>query len=292
MTEIKDSRTLGAHFFTVSNTLGSPFLLTNLTTFLGIGGVSDLQYAIPSIGDESETKYIKGNLTLALFGLTYQHALKEWLAVYFGFIVNTRMGSDHVTLLKEGINYSSAFNVGWLIEILRTKDLALSGRFQVNNGSYSIISIENFTEDIISGNEDASLITDKYSTTGELNVGASYGISSFLGLNGVFGLGYGESIEDKQSNELFVDASIELDMNFTDMINVPLSVILGYKYNSFPSNSSMLYFDDNIFFGQISYIGRDDFIISLNFALSKDTSDYEGDTILPNSFEINIRYLF
>ena len=45
--ENTDRRTLGDHYFTISNTLGSPFVLTSLTTSLGLGGVTDLKYSLP-----------------------------------------------------------------------------------------------------------------------------------------------------------------------------------------------------------------------------------------------------
>ena len=287
--ENRDRRTLGEHYFTISNTLGSPFVLTSLNISLGFGGINDLKYAIPS-RDEDESQYLQGDLTLMLFSFGYQHAIKDWLAVYFDFEIISRMGSDHITLFKEGINYSSSFNVGWLIKILRYDDFALSSNIKVTNGLYSIISIENFADEINSGNEDASLIVDYYSTSAYATLNAAYGFSKLLGLNGDLGMGYGETIQKYQSNEFYMSAGIELDMNFTEYINAPISVILGYRFNSFPENSTMLHFNRNVLFGQICYIGRPDFIISLDFKLSKEDS---GDSVIwPNTMEFSMRYLF
>lgn len=289
--EITKQRTLRDHYFTISNITSSPFVLTSLTTSLGIGGISDLKYPIP-IGDNFEEKYLQGDLTIALFSFQYQHAVKDWLAVYFGSDINTRLGSDHVTLLKEGLNLSSSFKIGWLIKILRYNDFALSGRIQVNNGAYSIVNIEDYLEEIKSGNENASLIIDKYSTSGIANFNAAYGINYFIGLNGEIGFGYGESIQEEQSSEFFMNASIELDMNFTQLINVPISIILGYNFSSYPANSSMLYFDDGIFLGQLSYIGRADFILSLDLKLGRESYGADDEIIWPTALEFSMRYLF
>jgi len=177
-----------------------------------------------------------------------------------------------------------------LIKILRYDDFALSSNIKVTNGLYSIISIENFADDINSGNEDASLIVDYYSTSAYATLNAAYGFSKLLGLNGDLGMGYGETIQKYQSNEFYMSAGIELDMNFTEYINAPISVILGYRFNSFPENSTMLHFNRNVLFGQICYIGRPDFIISLDFKLSKEDS---GDSVIwPNTMEFSMRYLF
>ena len=89
-----------------------------------------------------------------------------------------------------------------------------------------------------------------------------------------------------------MNVGIEVDMNLTQLTNVPISVILGYRYSSFPGNRSMLYFDHNIFFGQFSYIGREDFIISLNFTLSRETSDIDENITWPNALELYMRYIF
>ncbi len=289
--ELTKQRDLGDHYFTLSNILRSPFVFTQINTSIGMGGITDLKYPIIVI-DETDYKYLQGDLAIVLLSFEYQYAVKDWLAVFLGFEISSRLGSDFPTLFKEGINYATTFNIGWMIKIIRFEKFALSGSIKVNNGSYSIISIENFAEDIQNGNENPSLILDRYSTVGIAGLSASYGMNYFLGFSGEFNLGIGESIEREQKNKVFVNVGVEGDMNFTRLIDIPISCNLGYLYSSSPVTKSALYFDRNIFFGQLNYIDRTDFIISLNLSMSREISQGTQNLTWPKTLTFNMRYLF
>ncbi len=291
ISELKSERILGDHYFTLSTTLRSPFMLTHATTSIGVGGITDLKYPRIKISD-NEFTYLQGDLFNALLAFEYQHAAKEWLALFLRFDLSSRMGSDFATLVEEGINYSTTFNIGWMIKVLRSKRLALSATVEVNNGDYSIISLDQFTEDIIAGNSDPSLIVTNNALYGIAGLKASYGINYFLGFSGEADLGYGEPIQKGQDNEVYVIVGAEADMNFNRLIKVPISLIMGYLYSSYPRNNSEVFFDSNIFYGQLNYIGRADFILSLELALSRELSKVDQSTIWPMTLVFNMRYLF
>lgn len=291
ISELKTERILGGHYFTLSTTLRSPFILTHATTSIGVGGITDLKYPFIEISD-NDFSYLQGDLLNALLAFEYQHSAKNWLALYLRFDLTSRLGTDFATLVKEGVNYATTFNIGWMIKILRLESLALSATVEVNNGDYSVISLDQFTEDIANGNPNPSLIVTNNALYGVAGLKASYGINYFLGFSGEADIGYGEPIQKGQDNEVYVIVGAEADMNFYRLIKVPISLIVGYLYSSYPRNNSEVFFDSNIFYGQLNHIGRADFILSVKLSLSRELSQVDQSTIWPMTLAFNMRYLF
>jgi hypothetical protein len=120
--EIKEIRILGGHYFTPSNSIKPPFILTHVRMSLGIGGINDLKYPLLDLGDK-EFLYLQGDVFAALLSFEYQHAIKDWLAVYVRFGLIGRLGSDFGTLLRQGVNYATTFKIGWMYKYYELKSL-------------------------------------------------------------------------------------------------------------------------------------------------------------------------
>jgi hypothetical protein len=240
--EIKETRTLGEHYFTPNNTIKQPFILTHVRMSLGIGGINEIRYPLIKVGDE-QYFYVQGDIFAALLSFEYQHAVKEWLAVYVRFGLIGRLGSDFGTLLVQGINYASTFDIGWMIQIYRNDNFALSTSVGVTNGNYSIINLQNFIDDIIHHVPNASLITSNNSLYGLLGIKAAYGFTKFMGLNMLADLGYGETIQRELENKWFTTLAFNADMNFVDIIKTPLSLSVGYLFSTYPKNNNDVLFN-------------------------------------------------
>ena len=195
-------------------------------------------------------------------------------------------------LIRQGVNYATTFNVGWLIEVLREEKFALSANFAVTNGNYSYINLYNFVGDIIDDVPNSSLISSNNSLYGLSGIKAAYGFTHFIGLNIIADLGYGETIQRELENTWFTILGINADMNFSEIIKTPLSLSLGYVYSTYPKNNNDVIYNNNIFFAQLNYIGRTNFVLSLDVSFSKEKAGSKNTTIWLNTAMFSMRYLF
>lgn len=289
--EIKEQRILGGHYFTPSNEIRMPFILTHVRTSLGVGGMTDLKYPLIKIDDE-EYYYMQGNVFVAILNFEYQHAVKDWLAVFTRFGLTGRLGSSLATLTKQGINYATTFDLGWLIKVYRDDKFVLSTSIEVTNGNYSIINLQQFINDVIDGVRDPSLLRTNNSVFGLAGLKAAYGFNEFIGLNAVLDLGYGETIQRDLDNEFFTFSALNVDMNFYKLINTPLSLSLGYIHSTYPRSNDGDVFNTNVIIAQVNYIGRTDFVLSLDMVFSRELSDSINPVVWVSSVMFSMRYLF
>lgn len=288
---IKKERTVGGHYFTLNSRIKSPFILTHVTNSLGIGGMTNFKYPLVDVGG-NEFIYLQGDIFVALLDFEYQHAVKDWLAVWMHFGLVGRLGSNVGTLVKQGIDYATIFDIGWLIKIYRNDRFALSTSFQVTNGNYSFINLEQFIGDLINNIPGASLTRSNNLLYGLAGLKAAYGINDFLGFNALVNLGYGEAVERELDNKWFTILGINADMNFTNVISAPVSLALGYLHNFYSGDNDDVSILKNLFIAQISYIGRPDFILSLDLSYSKELTDAENNNIWLTTTMLTMRYLF
>jgi hypothetical protein len=202
------------------------------------------------------------------------------------------LGSDFGTLIKQGVNYATVFDIGWMVRVYREEKLAVSASFQVTNGDYSFISISNFVNDIIDDIPGASIILSNNSLYGLGGVRAAYGVNNLLGFNIVADLGYGETIQRELDNKWFTILGFNADLNFSNYINTPIALSLGYLYSTYPENNEDVIFSNNIIITELSYIGRTNFILGLEFAFSKEQIKSDQSTVWLNTTMFSMRYLF
>ena len=284
-------RTLGKHFFTPGNLIKSPYIITGLRTSLGVGRISSISTPFFTVGN-NQYKYLRGEVLAALLSLEYQHAVKDWLAVSFQFNLVGRLGTKLNTLLAYGVNYATSFNIGWMVRAIRTERFYLSPTFELNNGNYSIISIRQLIDDVIDENPDPSLISSNNILNGTIGLRAAYGFTSFIGLEGLANVGYGETIQKSLDNKWFYILGLNIDMNFKNIFQVPISITMGYLHSSYPKGNNDIIFENNIGVAQISYVGRSDIVLSLDFSSSREIYTNDGSTIWLNTLAFTMRYLF
>ena len=284
-------RTLGDHFFTPHNLIKSPYILTDLRTSLGLGQISSINTPLFTVGD-NQFKYSQGEVLAAILSLEYQHAVKKWLAVSLQFNLVGRLGSKLNTLLAYGINYASSFNIGWIIKAVQTERFYLSSTFELNNGDYSIISIHQLVEEIVNENSEPSLFSSNNILNGTVGVRAAYGFTRFIGLECLANFGYGETIQKSLDNTWFYILGLNVDMNFTNIFQVPMSISIGYMHSSYPKGNNDILYENNVGVAQISYIGRSDIVLSLDIYSSREIYSTDGSTLWLNSLTFTMRYLF
>lgn len=288
---IEKNRTVGGHFFTPHNLIRSPYIITYLRTSLGLGQITSIKTPFFMIGS-NQYKFSQGEVLAAILSLEYQHAVKDWLAVSIQFNLVGRLGNKLNTLLAYGVNYATSFNIGWIIKAVRTERFYLAPTFQLNNGNYSIISINQLVEDIINQTQGPSLFSSNNILNGTVGLRAAYGFTSFIGIEALSNLGYGETIQKNLDNTWFYVLGLNVDMNFTKIFQVPVSISIGYLHSSYPKGNNDILYENNIGVAQISYIGRSDIVLSLDLQSSREIYTTDGSSIWLNSLTFTMRYLF
>ena len=288
---IAKDRTVGEHFFTPHDLIKSPYIITHLGTSLGLGQIRSINTLFFVVG-ENQYKYSQGEVLAAFLSLEYQHAVKEWLAVSMQFNLVGRLGSKLNTLLAYGINYATSFNIGWTIKAIRGKRFYLSTAFELNNGNYSTISVRQLVEDVINKTSEPTLFSSNNILNGTVGLRAAYGFTHFIGLEALANLGYGETVQKSLDNTWFYILGLNVDMNFTKIFQVPMSISVGYLHSSYPKGNNDIIYQNNIGVAQISYIGRSDIVLSLDLQSSREIYTGDGSTIWLNSLAFTMRYLF
>jgi len=289
--DIEENRTLGNHFFTPHNLIKSPYIITYLSTSLGLGEIRSINTPFFVIG-ENQYKYSQGEVLAAILSLEYQHSVKKWLAVSIKFNLSGRLGSKLNTLLAYGVNYATSFNIGWKIKAVQTKRFYLSPTFELNNGNYSVINIRKLVEDITNETQGASLFSSNNVLNGTAGLSAAYGFTHFIGLEGQANIGYGETIQKSLDNTWFYILGLNVDMNFTKVLQVPMSISVGYMHSSYPKGENDILYENNVGVVQLSYIGRSDIVLSLDYLASREFYTVDGSTIWLNSLTFTMSYLF
>jgi len=138
----------------------------------------------------------------------------------------------------------------------------------------------------------ASIFTKNNSLYGFAGIRAAYGFTRFIGVNLTTDLGYGETIQRELDNKWFTILGINADLNFTELIDTPVSLAFGYIYNSYPQNNNMQIFNSNLMNMQLSYIGRTNFVMSLDLSLSRELAGVDRHDIWLQTTMFSMRYLF
>lgn len=281
---------LGGHAFLPNKLVPDPFIRTFIRNSVGLGQAVDLEIPTPII-DGDTILGLKGDLLFAILDFEYQHAVKDWLAVRAEVDVVGRLGTNLGALLASGVTAATGFEIGWLIRLFESERTLLSGSLEFTNSSFATINISRFVEDIIQGRP-ASLVGNTPIARGGGSLRFAWGLSQFFGLTAQAAGGYGESVERTADDQLYVDFGGTLDFDLLAISPVPIGVLLGFKYATFPEAGDDVKDDTRTGLLRIAYNGRSDFIIGLDVRSQQFESRALNQTINFGSFGINLRYYF
>ena len=111
---------LGGHRFIPNSFTRDPFSRTYVRNSLGIGQALDVEF-VPQldIGGGDTIPGLSGDLLFAVLDFEYQHAVKDWLAVWGKINMIGRLGTDVGAILAQGATVLTGFELGWLIKLLQ-----------------------------------------------------------------------------------------------------------------------------------------------------------------------------
>ena len=282
---------LYGHRFVSTDLVPDAFVRTYVRNSLGYTMTSEFDYPAIVVGGDTLVA-LDGSLAYALLGMEYQHAIRDWIAVRVGLGLRTRLGTQMSSLVSEGVNVTSGIELGWLVRLHEGSRSSLAGSLDVTRQTLTLIDLRQFTEDVIDGDPDPSLIdnvpTVRY--TGGLRF--AYALSRTFGVTLLAEGSYGESPrrDEVDSWENGFGASVDLDG--VAAWDVPIGLVLAYRQTSLP----VLTTSDNGNVRQtllrIAYTGESDFLIAVDITGVLDRENLEADSVWAGGAAFSLRYYF
>jgi len=285
---------LGQHAFMPSTTVRDPFIKTHIRNTLGIGQALDLN--IPLIVLEQDTLLsLQGDLLFATLQFEYQHAVKDWLAVWVQVSVLGRLGTGVEALLSQGISAGAGFELGWMFRLWQNERMLLSGTLNLWNNNFTLVDMRTFVQRIIDEGEiapDNHLVQKTPSVRGGAGLRYAWGISKLVGINLLLESGYGESAERQAGSVWFFNTAATIDFDLRAKSKIPIGLIFGYHRTSFPQGGDPITGDIQDFFWRLGYNGSDDFSLGLESNYQRLPLKSLDQTIKVGSTVISMRYYF
>lgn len=281
---------LANHYFTETPTIPSPFVRSYVRNRLGLGGVTDFTI-LPQEINGQPVEGLTGSVTFALLDFEFQYAIREWIALRAKFTLAGRVGTDVQALLAEGVTMTSGFELGWLVGLREGEKTTLGLDLGLSDRSYTGVNIGRFVEDIIEG-VDTSLVDKSPSMRGFGGLRWAWAASRLMGMSARVVGGYGESLDRRKSSEVFANAGVALDFDVGVVSTIPMGIALAYSYDSFPEFSSDAAEGIHAVTLRLAYVGRQDFLLSLDLGWEEYPQPDSDETIKGTTTLISMRYYF
>ena len=258
---------LNDHYFIPSSSFLSPFVTTFFKT--GIGAGSSLS-SIPIYANDGDLLLgtLEGEDTYVIADIHVQVEAKEWLAVWFRYLVNARIGSSRPTIFAHGVTAATGFEFGWMLRLWQDKKNQLSAAISINNGSISVINIAAFLKDVIDNPDSITTSISRKKNPLDMTVGLRYAhsFSDMIGLQAFINASYGESILKDWQNIWKIDSGILGSINFIHSHDIPLGFNLGYSIQKFAIFENFEEDNTHSFIFKVAYTGREEYNIGLEFS--------------------------
>lgn len=264
---VYEHASLRGHKFIVNSNIGSPFIQSFIENRLGVGQTIDLD--IPTIRiSGTEVVQLKGELLFTSLNFVYQQKIKDWMAFNASVLVTGRLGTEVGSLIYEGVNVFTGYQLGWLFKVYENKEMMLSGTLDITNNSVTIIDLEKFVQGIIDSGKitkDNQLVKEIPTLRAGGGLRGSYAFNQTFGFTGFASLSNGESADRDNSNGWFFNFGLAFDADLMPKQKVPIGFLLGFYSVDFAGAEETLENDPKNIIFQINYTGKDDLNLGLEF---------------------------
>jgi len=285
---------LGEHRFVPNDVTRDPFSRTYVRNALGVGRALDIEF-LPSLDIEGGDTIpgLSGDLLFAVLDFEFQHAVKDWMGVWGRVNLVGRLGTDVGALLSEGATILSGFEIGWLLRIVETNRVALSGTVNLWNNSFTGVNVADWVAGIINA-EQVPLVQNVPSVQAGAGLRVAWGVSSLIGVTAATELGFGEAVFRREPDQVLLRGSGAVDLNLLARSSVPLGFVLGFEATNAPRSGDARTDRLSQGFFRIAYTGRDDFVIAVNYSRSRVyfTRQDDKDATSTGTILLNMRYYF
>jgi hypothetical protein len=257
---------LNDHYFTPNSNFPSPFMTTFFKTGIG-GGVSLNQIPIYSNDGDVLPGTLEGENTYVRADIQVQVEAKDWLAVWFRYEANARIGSSTPTIFAHGVTSITGFEFGWMFRLWHNNKSQLTGTIAINNATVSAVNLSNFIKNVIDRPDSitTSITKKKNPLAGGSGIRYAYSFSGLFGVQAFIYGSYGESLLKENKNVWKFDTGILASVNFSHSHDVPVGLNLGYTIQKFALFEGQKEDNSKSFIFKVAYTGREEYNIGLEF---------------------------
>lgn len=285
---------LNGHTFIASSTIPqTPFITTYVRNSTGFGRA--LSYDIPIYGPEGEIiRIIKGDLTYMMLELNYQHALNDWLALWFSGVGIGRVGVNAESILSAGISGVGALELGGLARIWNNDKAILSAAASLRHNKLIGVDIIGFARSIIDTGiiDTGNLLNRIPSWRWKGGLRFAYAPNDLWGIILSTDMGIGDSLEGEEKNDTVFDIAGLVSLDLSARTRIPIGFLLGYTHTSYPESSGDIVENIGVTTFRIAYTGRREFSIGLEFGYARAPLIATEKTLNYGSMLINLQYYF
>ena len=247
--------------------LPDPFINTKVSLGLGYGKSSNILTPLLEI-EGDPILGLEGDLLYLILDFEYKYAVREWVAVWARIRVAGRLGNEIQSILAQGVNAATGFELGWLFRLYETDRHYLSTGISVRNGSATLVDILGWANGIIE-DEEVGLIwkSPTLGTVGEMHY--AYAANDFTALQFLGQLSYSETVIRATNNEWYYGLGGLVSFDLAKRTDAPVGLALGYKYTTIPEGGDEIAEGTHAVLVGLSYMGRPDFSIGLDLEFQK-----------------------
>lgn len=259
---------LGEHLFSPLAGVQLPFIRTATTLNVGAGTSFGLQLPLFEVGGEPVYASV-GELAVVGFTARHEQAIKPWISFYVALQLNGRLGTNVTSLLGQGINTVTGFDLGWNVRILEDDRWSIITGIGLEDGSYTTIDIQRWAEGIAdSGYVTASnqLFDTKPALKLQWTSSVAHTFNRTLGLYGNVTAGVGEPKTRGGNYNLLLDALVALSVDWNPVIEIPVGTTVGVEYRENPEISGANEGAYKNMYLRLGYTGDDAFGLGVQLA--------------------------
>ena len=258
---------LADHRFTTTAVVRGPFINTYFRNAIAVGMTPGSSVPVAVIGGK-EVMFETGDVLFSTLQLEYQQAVKEWMGFWANFGLAGRLGTETASLLSQGVTVTSGFRLGWLLRLMQSDDMTLSGTVQITNASYTAIDLAGFVEGIVDNGltADDKLVRDETFMIANTGLSYAWAINRTIGLTAMGTAGYGESPDPVEGSKWYFDVGAAVDFDLRRHIPAPIGAAIGFRSTSIPESDLSLGNGATTATVRVDYIGRPDLNVGLEIA--------------------------
>lgn len=252
---------LGEHLFSPIAGAPLPFIRTVTTMNVGVGVSQGLDLPLFEIGGEPVYASV-GELAVVGFFARHEQAIKPWMSFYVEMRLTGRLGTNITSLLGQGINTVTGFDLGWNVRILENQKWSVITGLGLEDGSYTTIDIQRWAQGVIDSGyvtADNQLFDTKPALKASWTSSAAYTFNEALGIYGVVTAGVAEPKVRNGEYSLLLDGLLALSVDWDPVIDVPIGTTLGVEYRENPEISGADEGSYKNVYLRLGYTGEDAF---------------------------------
>lgn len=257
----------GPHEFVPISGINLPMIHTKFTTYVGGGQTSNFFLPVFELPN-GRVVGLKGDILFVDAGVTYHQRVRDWLGVYLKYRVAARLGTNVQTVIAQGYNSISSFEIGWKFKIFEGEHSYLSATLEMQNHKGNFVDIYGYIVDVINQHPFPSISDNVPVITGGVGLQYAFGFGELLGVSLQSEIDYGETYTRGENGIRFM-SSLAVDVNFHDKFDIPIGLAVA---TIFTSQQEVVYVDGRVAkmaLWKIAYTGAQDFNVGLEWSLMK-----------------------